>query len=79
MLIYKSGRLLTFQGSFALKVFIFSFCTKDTLSTPPATPISISPFFIRPAIEAIVINPLEHCLSIDIPGTDVGRPARIAD
>ena len=42
-------------------------------------PILISPFFILPAIDAIVIKPLEHCLSTDIPGTDVGNPALIAD
>jgi hypothetical protein len=30
------------------------------------------------AIVAIAIRPEEHCRSIVIPGTDVGKPARIA-
>ena len=48
------------------------------LSTPPATATSISPVAILPAALIIAIKPEAHCLSTDIPGTVVGKPARIA-
>ncbi len=51
--------------------------TKLIDSTPPATTTSILSVIICFDPVAIAIRPEEHCLSIVVPGTELGNPEAI--